>query len=164
MCNIIIIRYGQRMRHLRKSRRRLQSPQPTRHLTLQPRSQKQSAISTNLQLPTTRQIKSTLVNIHPLSRPSLSKQDEDYFNQIVVHEGKSSVKALQTREEQPVEEVRFKNGVVYKGEWKGNVRHGYGVQVWPDGARYEGYWENGKATGRGKFTHVDGDIYDGEWR
>ena len=31
------------------------------------------------------------------------------------------------------------NKAVYKGQWKGKMRHGYGVQVWPDGARYEGY-------------------------
>ena len=41
------------------------------------------------------------------------------------------------------------------------MRHGYGVQVWPDGAKYEGMWEDGKATGKGKFVHVDGDVYDG---
>jgi hypothetical protein len=49
--------------------------------------------------------------------------------------------------------------VIYTGEWKGNVRHGHGVQIWPDGAKYEGSWENGKANGKGKFIHVDGDIY-----
>ena len=49
--------------------------------------------------------------------------------------------------------------MIYTGEWKGNVRHGHGVQIWPDGAKYEGSWENGKANGKGKFIHVDGDIY-----
>ena len=43
------------------------------------------------------------------------------------------------------------------------MRHGYGIQVWPDGARYEGYWLNDKANGKGKFYHVEGDIYDGDW-
>ena len=32
----------------------------------------------------------------------------------------------------------FKSGATYDGEWKGTVRDGYGIQVWPDGARYEG--------------------------
>ena len=54
-----------------------------------------------------------------------------------MHEGKSGHKV---EERERVEEVRFKNGVVYKGEWSGNVRHGYGVQIWPDGAKYEGMW------------------------
>ena len=30
----------------------------------------------------------------------------------------------------------FENGARYKGQWKGNVRHGHGVQIWPDGAKY----------------------------
>ena len=41
----------------------------------------------------------------------------------------------------PVEErdaYTFKNGAVYKGQWKGTMRHGFGEQVWPDGARYVG--------------------------
>lgn len=62
------------------------------------------------------------------------------------------------------EPVKFKNGVIYDGEWKGNVREGFGVQIWPDGAKYEGQWFNNKAEGKGKFTHVDGDIYDGDWK
>ena len=45
--------------------------------------------------------------------------------------------------------VKFKNGVIYHGEWKGNIRWGFGVQVWPDGAKYEGDWVNGKANGKG---------------
>ena len=48
-----------------------------------------------------------------------------------------------------MEEVKFKNGVVYKGEWKGNVRHGYGVQTWPDGAKYEGNYVDGRKCGQG---------------
>ena len=47
---------------------------------------------------------------------------------------------------------------------KGNLRNGFGVQTWPDGAKYEGEWVNGKAHGKGKFTHVDGDIYEGDWK
>jgi hypothetical protein len=52
--------------------------------------------------------------------------------------------------------------VVYEGEWMNNMRDGYGVQVWPDGAKYSGYWMQNKAHGQGKFDHVDGDVYDGE--
>ena len=53
------------------------------------------------------------------------------------------------------------NNAVYKGQWKGETKHGYGIQIWPDGAKYEGYWKNNKANGKGKFYHVEGDIYDG---
>jgi hypothetical protein len=105
------------------------------------------------------------------SRPSLSKKDEEYFNQISVPEKNITFKTSSLNHSKPEPEliekrepVRFKNGVVYTGDWKDNARHGYGVQIWPDGAKYEGYWENGKATGKGKFVHVDGDIYEGDWK
>ena len=38
------------------------------------------------------------------------------------------------------DEFVFENGAVYKGQWKNEQRHGYGIQIWPDGAKYEGYW------------------------
>lgn len=62
-----------------------------------------------------------------------------------------------------VEELAFENGAVYKGYLKDEMRHGPGVQVWPDNAKYEGEWRENKANGRGKFWHADGDIYEGEW-
>ena len=40
------------------------------------------------------------------------------------------------REKRPP--FQFENGIVYEGEWIGNNRDGYGVQIWPDGAKYEG--------------------------
>lgn len=60
------------------------------------------------------------------------------------------------------QDIIFENGTQYKGQVRnGTIRHGYGVQVWPDGARYEGFWKDGVAHGRGKFYHIDGDIYEG---
>jgi hypothetical protein len=35
----------------------------------------------------------------------------------------------------------YKTGAVYKGQWKGGLRHGHGVMQWPDNARYDGQWE-----------------------
>lgn len=61
-------------------------------------------------------------------------------------------------------EYEFKNGSVYKGQWHGNQRHGYGSQKWPDGAKYEGEWKDNQAHGKGTFYHVDGDMYEGDWR
>ncbi len=62
------------------------------------------------------------------------------------------------------EEVVFPDGAVYKGQLKvgSDTRHGFGIQVWPDGAKYEGHWRNNVASGRGKFYHIDGDVYDGK--
>lgn len=75
------------------------------------------------------------------------------------------------------ENYRFPNGAIYTGtfllsthtnvaigQWKNGMRHGYGVQIWPDGAKYEGHWQNDQAHGKGKFWHADGDTFDGEWR
>lgn len=51
----------------------------------------------------------------------------------------------------------YPNGSVYRGQLKPQqqgdpetedfcgVRHGYGVQVWIDGAKYKGYWVNNRA-------------------
>lgn len=33
---------------------------------------------------------------------------------------------------------QFESGATYEGEWLDNMRHGNGVQIWPDGARYDG--------------------------
>ena len=62
------------------------------------------------------------------------------------------------------EEFVFENGARYKGQWKDNVRHGKGIQIWPDGAKYEGFWKNNKAHGKGTFWHVYGDKYEGDWK
>jgi len=58
----------------------------------------------------------------------------------------------------------FKSGAIYEGEWKGNIREGFGKQSWPDGARYEGEWMKNKAEGQGTFWHIDGDIFTGQWK
>lgn len=56
------------------------------------------------------------------------------------------------------------NGAKYTGQWKQNMRHGYGTQEWKDGATYTGYWKNDKAHGHGVFHHVSGDRYEGHWK
>jgi hypothetical protein len=60
--------------------------------------------------------------------------------------------------------VTLHNGAVYTGEWRGEMRDGYGMQLWPDGSRYEGDWQNDKANGIGKLYHADGDVYEGMWK
>ena len=44
------------------------------------------------------------------------------------------------------------------------LRMGYGIQKWNDGAVYEGQWVDNKASGRGTFWHAEGDIYVGEFQ
>ena len=43
------------------------------------------------------------------------------------------------------------------------MRHGVGLQVWPDGMEYEGYWLSDSASYRGRLIMPNGDSYDGEW-
>lgn len=62
------------------------------------------------------------------------------------------------------EEVVLANGAKYNGEWLGQERHGYGVQIWKDGSKYEGEWAQDKANGKGTLHHADGDVYEGEWK
>jgi hypothetical protein len=58
----------------------------------------------------------------------------------------------------------LENGSVYQGMWSlDGLRHGKGMQIWPDGACYEGYWKNDMAYGKGRLIHADGDVYEGEW-
>ena len=62
--------------------------------------------------------------------------------------------------------AEFSNKVIYFGEWDkvNNLRHGRGIQIWPDGAKFLGCWKNGRACGKGKLIHSDGDIYEGDWK
>lgn len=52
---------------------------------------------------------------------------------------------------------------LYRGEWKQSLRHGFGVQLFPNGARYIGNWKKGKAHGFGRLEFVDGTFYEGQF-
>eukprot|EP00403_Amphidinium_massartii_P012579 CAMPEP_0178416990 /NCGR_PEP_ID=MMETSP0689_2-20121128/24347_1 /TAXON_ID=160604 /ORGANISM="Amphidinium massartii, Strain CS-259" /LENGTH=380 /DNA_ID=CAMNT_0020038349 /DNA_START=164 /DNA_END=1304 /DNA_ORIENTATION=+ len=64
-------------------------------------------------------------------------------------------------EERP--ETIVEGGAKYVGQWKGSVRHGYGVITQPDGSRYEGVFHEGQAHGEGKFVASNGNRYEGQW-
>lgn len=61
----------------------------------------------------------------------------------------------------------FISGSQYKGEWLGDVKSGFGVQVNPDNTKYEGEWSNNQYNGRGTLwmkkakTYVR--VYVGHW-
>ena len=50
----------------------------------------------------------------------------------------------------------FRDGNVYKGCWKKDLMHGYGVMQYVSGHRYEGHWMGNKKHGKGKFIYRDG--------
>jgi len=64
-------------------------------------------------------------------------------------------------EERPL--FQFKSGASYQGQWRGNMRHGFGLQVWPDGVEFRGQWVENRAEGYGRVTHSNGDCYIGQW-
>ena len=55
-----------------------------------------------------------------------------------------------------IEELTFENGTIYKGYLLNDMRHGTGVQVFPDKAKYKGEWRENKANGYGVYIHFNG--------
>uniref|UniRef100_A0A673AGK3 MORN repeat-containing protein 3 n=1 Tax=Sphaeramia orbicularis TaxID=375764 RepID=A0A673AGK3_9TELE len=85
------------------------------------------------------------------------------------------------------------NGDKYTGEWKDNLKHGKGTQVWkrtgsiysgdwkcgkrdglgsysillPETKQYEkkycGQWKHGQKHGQGKYFYRDSSVYEGDW-
>lgn len=52
---------------------------------------------------------------------------------------------------------------LYRGEWKSSQRHGFGIQLFPNGARYIGNWKKGMAQGFGRLEFLDGTFYEGSF-
>lgn len=44
------------------------------------------------------------------------------------------------------------NGYIYVGEYKDNMRHGFGKAIHENGMEYEGEFIKGKREGEGKIT------------
>lgn len=85
----------------------------------------------------------------------------------------------------------FVNGATYKGEWRGDKKEGFGIQINPDNTKYEGewksnrphgrgtlwvkvnntkyirryvgQWESGLMNGEGVYYYESGEIYRGQW-
>lgn len=58
----------------------------------------------------------------------------------------------------------WKDGKVFKGNYKDDKKHDFGVYIKPDGKKYEGYWNNGLQSNLGRFTKKDGSFKIGIWR
>lgn len=61
----------------------------------------------------------------------------------------------------------FIRGSTYKGDWRDDMKNGFGCQIGTDGLKYEGEWANNKRHGRGTLYRLKGKKYVrqyvGEW-
>ena len=67
---------------------------------------------------------------------------------VISDEGKGKKKGSSTGPGQGAEGIESR----YDGDFKENLRHGYGKYVLPDGSSYEGMWREGMMCGRGVFN------------
>ncbi|MEL6867362.1 MAG: hypothetical protein AAFP19_23250, partial [Bacteroidota bacterium] len=58
----------------------------------------------------------------------------------------------------------FKDGSIYKGEFKYGQPDGWGELSWPNGDTYEGQFQDGLRHGKGELSYANGDYYEGEFR
>jgi hypothetical protein len=53
---------------------------------------------------------------------------------------------------------------IYSGQWKGDQRHGRGMEVDRlEGSFYIGEWKEDEKDGYGRLVFESGNVYDGEW-
>ena len=52
---------------------------------------------------------------------------------------------------------------LYRGSWKSSKRHGYGIQLFPNGARFIGNWKNNYAEGFGRLEFPNHTFYEGNF-
>lgn len=59
---------------------------------------------------------------------------------------------------------RWKDGMVYEGEFRDGKMHGFGRCEFPDGRVYKGEWREGQKHGFAKYEFADGGAHEGWWR
>ena len=60
--------------------------------------------------------------------------------------------------------MKYKDGSVYKGQWKKGKKHGNGTFQLEGGGIYDGDFIDGVACGYGLFTDSKGNKYEGQWK
>jgi len=64
-----------------------------------------------------------------------------------------------------VEEFDRSGKLTWKGSYLDGVRHGFGIQYFPEGSRIEGTWKNGILDGNGVFYfYPDNSYLHGIWK
>lgn len=56
------------------------------------------------------------------------------------------------------------NHIIYEGQFKNDIYHGYGRYIYSNGNYYLGNWVDGKRSGWGKLVDKSGKIYEGMWQ
>lgn len=64
--------------------------------------------------------------------------------------------------EHGVGEEVYDDGVYY-GQFHKGKRHGYGQYNWATGDKYEGNWEEGNFSGEGEYIYLNGNTDKGTW-
>lgn len=60
--------------------------------------------------------------------------------------------------------MKYPDGSTYEGEWKNDLKHGYGVYIYANGDKYEGQWFNDSRHGIGTYAHSKEDCSShGTW-
>ena len=56
------------------------------------------------------------------------------------------------------------NANMYEGQYKNNMKNGFGIFKWGTGNLYIGHYVNDEREGIGQMTWCDGRMYIGEWK
>ena len=57
-------------------------------------------------------------------------------------------------------ELKYDNGIIFKGVFKNNKKNGKGKYIWPDGKEFEGIWKNDIPEDKGIFQDGDNNIFE----
>ena len=60
--------------------------------------------------------------------------------------------------------IKWADGAIYEGNFKDDLKHGYGKYYWSSGNIYNGNWKDGYQHGYAKMTWANGDVYEGNWK
>ena len=103
-----------------------------------------------------------------MSNAPPSGQPNDMFDVPKLRQSAREHKEPQVRDNDLSDVVSLKmpDDSTYEGtvDKTTKLKHGFGTQVWQDGAKYVGEWKDGKAEGNGTFFHSNGDVFEGEFK
>ena len=98
---------------------------------------------------------------HKSEQSAILQNNEDYtFIEGIIKQGNYMTPGENIEE---IKNMQLQDGCIFTGQvsTQSNLKHGFGAQLWPDGAKYIGEWIDGKAEGQGTFYHTNGDIFMG---